>query len=151
MAKDTTDYSFPHKTATNNIMTNPFDEIELPSELPQNQWIEGQISVLKLVVKDSNVHFSLKIKPDDTSLIEFDTYLGYVKDGKPHGMMRNSAATVAALIGGKVEGGKLRTREGDASQTAISTACDGALRAPVRFKVETKGQYTNLKAIELLS
>lgn len=147
---DTHDYRFPLETATVNTMSSPFDSVNLPGDLPQMEWVDGTIETLKLVVKDDNVHFSLKLKPDDSDLATFDAYLGYVKNGERHGMARNSAEFVAVAIGGDIKGGRLRTKDGETSQEAISAACDMAVKSPCRFKVQTKGDYTNLKVLELL-
>jgi hypothetical protein len=147
---DTNDYRFPLETATNNIMTNPFDNANLPDDLPQKEWIEGTIDVLKLVVKDDNIHFSMKLKPNDPDFVTYDAYLGYVKDGVTHKLARTNAAIVATAIGGRIEGRKLVTREGQSTQDEIEKACDLAVKTPCRFQVVTKGEFTNLVKFELL-
>lgn len=131
-------------------MTSPFDAVNLPGDLPQMEWVVGTIDTLRLVVKDDNVHFSMKLKPDDSELQTFDAYLGYVKNGERHQMARNSAEFVAVAIGGEIKGGRLRTRDGSTDQESISRACDLAVKSPCRFMVQTKGEFTNLKKLEML-
>lgn len=149
---DTNDYRFEQESATTNIMSNPFDKMKLPGDLPQKTWIEGTIDTLKLNVKDDgdNIHFSMKLKPNDSSLMTHDAFLGMVKDGETSKMARQNAAIVATAIGGSIKDSQLCTREGENSQEALERACDLAVKTPCRFKVETKGEYTNLKAFELL-
>lgn len=150
---ETLDFSFPLETATTNIMSTPFDMLQLPGGFPQNEWIEGTIEVFKLHQNDNdggNLWFSMKIRPDDPQVMVFDTMLSLVKKGQPHAMMVSNATFAKAIIGGKIEGGKLRTAEGSAAQADIEAACDSAIKRQCRFQVQTKGEFTNLKKFEML-
>ena len=127
-------------------MSNPFEDTDLPEALPENEMIEATIKSLKLYqkVEDNSAWFSLTLGPMSDAFAPYDTRLNYVQNGKPGKFAVETAKFVATLVGGRIEGTKLLTADGERTADAMQAACDAAVGKLCHFKVKYKGDYTNM-------
>jgi len=138
------DFAFNPESQTKNIMSNPFEDTDLPEALPAGAWHEATIKSLKLNQKDSSAWFSLVLSPTSEGFAPHDERLNYVHEGKPHFMAVKTAKVIAACIGGRIDGTKLVTADGEKTADAMQAACDAAVGKVCYFKVKHKGEYTNM-------